>query len=136
MCEDDPNDAMLIQRAFRKQNITNPVQLVENGDDAIAYLSGNGKYVDRLKYPLPKVILLDLKMPRKTGLEVLQWLKDHPEYQVIPTCVLTSSKEGKDIALAYKLGANCFLVKPCDFDGMQEMVRKLHDFWSICEKPL
>ena len=103
--EDDPNDVVLIKRALKKNNILNPLQIMGDGVEGIDYLSGKGEYGDRIRFPFPRFIIMDLKMPRMGGLEVLQWLQDHPECQVIPTLVLSSSKLPTDIVRAYKLGA-------------------------------
>jgi CheY-like chemotaxis protein len=133
--EDDPNDVFLLQRALHKNQILNPVRVVGDGVEGVAYLSGTGKYADRETYPFPSFIILDLKMPRMGGLEVLQWLQQHPEYQVIPTLVLTSSKQQIDIVRAYRLGVNSYMVKPGSFDELQAMIRKVYDYWTVCAKP-
>lgn len=133
--EDDPNDVFLLQRALKKNSILNPLQIVPDGIEAVAYLSGAGKYADRSTYPFPSFIIMDLKMPRMGGLEVLQWLQDHPEYKVIPTLVLTSSRQQIDIARAYRLGANSYMVKPGSFDELLVMIRKVYDYWVVCARP-
>lgn len=135
LVEDDPNDVLFLKRALSKNGIHNPVSVLSDGEEAIAYLSGGGHYSDRIKYPFPKVIMLDLKMPRRGGLEVLEWLKDHPEFRVIPTIVLTSSKINEDVIKAYGLGANSYMVKPSNFDDLQKMMKTAHDYWSLCLKP-
>lgn len=135
LVEDDPNDVLFLKRALRKNEITNPVSVVSDGDEAIEYLSGGGVYADRLTYPFPKVIMLDLKMPRRGGLEVLEWLNAHPTYQVIPTLVLTSSKINEDVVRAYGLGANSYMVKPSNFEDLQRMIKIAHDYWDVCLKP-
>ncbi len=133
--EDDPNDVVLIKRALKKNNILNPVQVAVDGVEGIEYLSGKGAYGDRVRYPFPRFILMDLKMPRMGGLEVLQWLHDHPECQVVPTVVLSSSKLPNDIVRAYKLGANSYLVKPANFDELQRLMGASYEYWSLCTKP-
>ncbi len=135
LVEDDPNDVVLLQRALRKNQIDNPVVALPDGDEAIAYLSGDGKYSDRQVHPFPKVIMLDLKMPRRGGLEVLEWLREHPQYKVIPTIVLTSSKINEDVMKAYGLGANSYMVKPANFEELQRMIKTAHEYWSFCLKP-
>src|SRR5690348_1159485 len=95
--EDDENDALLLQRALNRLNITNAVHIVADGEEGIAYLTGAGKYSDRRKYPFPGFIITDLKMPKKGGFEVLKWLHDHEDLRLIPTLVLTSSKEESDV---------------------------------------
>jgi CheY-like chemotaxis protein len=133
--EDDDNDAFLLQRALKKADINNPVQRVRDGQEGIDYLSGVGQYRDRSQFPFPRVVLLDLKMPRKSGMEVLEWMKSHPEFKVIPTIIFTASKEQQDVARSYGLGANCFVTKPSKFEDLEHLVRILHEFWGLCEKP-
>jgi CheY-like chemotaxis protein len=134
--EDDPNDVMLIQRAFKKANLVNPVHHVGDGEQAVAYLEGQGEYADRGRYPLPVMMLLDLKLPRRTGLEVLQWLRERPLLKRIPVVVLTSSRESSDVNRAYELGANSYLVKPVAFDALLDLVKTLDMYWLILnEKP-
>jgi CheY-like chemotaxis protein len=133
--EDDENDALLLRRALKRLNVPNPVQIVADGEEGIAYITGNGKYADRSTYPFPGFIITDLKMPRKSGMEVLKWLSDHEQFRVIPTLVLTSSKEEKDVAKAYGFGANSYMVKPADFQDLEKMMRLIHDYWTVCEKP-
>jgi CheY-like chemotaxis protein len=135
LVEDDANDALLVQRAFRKANLANPIQVVEDGEQAITYLAGQGDFVDRGRYPLPAVVLLDLKLPRKSGFEVLAWLEDQPALNRLPVVVLTSSKETPDINRAYDLGANSYLVKPVAFEALLEMVKVLNLYWIILNEP-
>lgn len=133
--EDDDNDAFLLQRALKKANINNPVRRVTDGQEGIDYLAGVGPYADRGKFPFPRVVLLDLKMPRKGGIEVLEWMKSHPEFKVIPTIIFTASKEQQDVAMSYGLGANCFITKPSKFEDLEHLMHILHEFWRLCEKP-
>lgn len=135
LLEDDPNDALLLQRALRKNNILNPVHVVRDGLEGIDYLAGLGKYADREKYPFPNVLILDIKMPRMTGLEFLEWIKRHPQYRVIPTLILSSSQEAVDVAQAYALGANSYMVKPAKIDDLQELARIVHEYWIRCVSP-
>lgn len=129
--EDDPNDVMLIQRAFVKSRILNPVRIVSHGDEAVAYLSGEGQFADREAYPFPVLVLLDLKLPRRSGLEVLAWIRSLPGLKRLPIVVLTSSKESIDINRAYDLGANSYLVKPVGFDSLLELVKSLEVYWMM-----
>lgn len=131
LAEDDPDDVLLIQRAFRKARLANPVQIVGDGEEAVAYLAGRGCYADRERYALPVLLLLDLKLPRKSGLEVLAWLRAQPGLKRLPVVVLTSSREAIDVNQAYDLGANSYLVKPVDFDALLEMVKTLGLYWII-----
>lgn len=134
--EDDANDVILLRRAFRKANLGNPLQMASDGEEAIRYLAGEGPYADREKFPLPGLLLLDLKLPRKSGFEVLEWLKDRQGIRRLPVVVLTSSRESADVRRAYDLGANSYLVKPVDFHALAEMVKVLGLYWFIMnEKP-
>jgi CheY-like chemotaxis protein len=136
LVEDDPNDVLLIERAFRRANLANPLRVVGDGEAALAYLSGELPYTDRDRYPMPLMILLDLKLPRKSGLEVLAWLRQQPGLKRLPVVVLTSSREASDINRAYDLGANSYLVKPVDFDALLDMVKNLNLYWLLLnEKP-
>lgn len=131
LVEDDPNDVFLIQRAFRKANLANPIQVMKDGEAAVLYLSGQEPYADRDRYPLPMLMLLDLKLPRRSGLEVLEWLKQQPKLKRLPVVVLTSSREHTDLNRAYDLGANSYLVKPVAFDSLLNMVQTLNQYWLI-----
>jgi CheY-like chemotaxis protein len=131
LVEDDSNDVFLIQRAFRKANLANPIQVVQDGEAAVLYLSGQEPYSDRDRYPLPILMLLDLKLPRRSGLEVLEWLRQQPKLKRMPVVMLTSSREHADINQAYDLGANSYLVKPVAFDGLLNMVKSLNQYWLI-----
>src|SRR5436190_15200444 len=102
LVEDDENDAMLLKMEFEKKGIGNPVQWVRDGLEAVAYLNGDGNYADRAQYPFPEVLLVDLKMPRMTGLELLAWINEHPEFRIIPTIIMTSSQQELDIENAYR----------------------------------
>lgn len=129
--EDDPNDVLLIKRAFLKSNITNPVQVVDNGEEAIYYLAARGNFKNRGQYPLPFLILLDLKLPRKSGHEVLEWLHQQPCLKRIPVIVLTSSQQSLDINRAYDLGANSYLVKPVTFDNLLVLMNNVKNYWLL-----
>ena len=129
LVEDDYNDVLLIQRAFRKANIKPLVSTVSDGDETILYLQGKGKYADRSQYPLPLLVLLDLKLPRRSGLEVLAWIRQQPQLKRLLVVVLTSSQENSDLAQAYDLGANSYLVKPIDFHEFVRLVQLIDDYW-------
>ena len=136
LVEDDENDVMLLQRAFRRAAIVNPLQVVRHGDDAVAYLEGTGEFADRQLHPLPVLMLLDLKLPRRTGLEVLQWVKERAGVKKIPIIVLTSSKNDDDVNRAYELGANSYVVKPVSFETLLELVKSLELYWRVLnERP-
>ncbi len=132
--EDDPYDTKLIMRAIKKARMLNPVQTVEDGEAAIAYLSGKPPYEDRTLYPLPVLVLLDLKMPKRDGFEVLQWLRSQPALGRVPVVVLTSSNQTLDINRAYELGANSYLVKPVGTDAMVDMLKTVELYWLITNK--
>jgi CheY-like chemotaxis protein len=135
LVEDDGNDVLLIQRAFRQGNIVNGLQVVRDGEQAIAYLRGDGEYADRRRYPLPVLVLLDLKLPRRSGHEVLQWLKGEESLRRTPVVVLTSSAESSDVNRAYDLGANSYLVKPVTFESLLELVKTLGMYWVLLNQP-
>jgi CheY-like chemotaxis protein len=136
LVEDDPNDVLLIQRAFRKANLANPLHVVGDGEQAEAYLTGRPPYADRERYPLPVLVLLDLHLPKRSGLEILQWLRGEPGLKRLQVVVLTSSREAADVNRAYDLGANSYMVKPVAFDALLELVRALDLYWVILnEKP-
>jgi CheY-like chemotaxis protein len=129
LVEDDDNDASLIRRAFVKGNILNPLQVVRNGEQAIEYLSGAGRFANRVEYPLPALVLLDLKMPGIDGFEVMRWIRQQPGLKALRVVVLTSSDDIRDVNQAYQLGANSFLVKPVDFDRFVEISQALRGYW-------
>ncbi|MGB5916364.1 MAG: response regulator [Phormidesmis sp.] len=129
LVEDDSNDIFLIQRAFRRVNATNSIHIVKDGEAAIDYLSGAGEYDNREHHPLPALILLDLKLPRCSGTEVLKWLRQQPVLKRIPVVVLTSSKESLDIDQTYELGISSYLVKPVSFNDLSSMIAALDAYW-------
>lgn len=131
LVEDSPDDALLIQRAFRKANLANPVQLVRDGEEAVAYLSGAVPYEDRARFPLPVFMLLDLKLPRRSGLEVLAWVRQESVVKRLPIVVLTSSREAVDVNRAYDLGVNSYLTKPVGFEALIEMVKNINLYWLV-----
>jgi CheY-like chemotaxis protein len=126
--EDDPNDVFLLQHAMTRAGVTNPIQVATNGRQAIEYLKGTGKFADREQFPLPCLVLLDLKLPYVMGLEVLKWIRQQPGTAPI-VLLLTASAEDADIAAAYRLGANAFLTKPSRANKLEEMVKAIKDFW-------
>ncbi|MFW6113753.1 MAG: response regulator [Actinomycetota bacterium] len=131
LVEDDPNDVLLIQRAFRNARMANPIHVVEDGELAISYLSGSGEYSERERFPLPVLVFLDLKLPRKSGLEVLNWIRAQRSLKRLPVVVLTSSRENHDINRAYEAEANSYLVKPGAFEDLLELVKTLKIYWMI-----
>ncbi|MBW4605606.1 MAG: response regulator [Calothrix sp. FI2-JRJ7] len=136
LVEDNPKDVLLMQRAVRKAGIANPLQVVNDGDAAVLYLSGQAPYNDRNSYPLPVLILLDLKLPRRSGAEVLMWLRQQPGIKRLPVVVLTASQEYIDINNVYDLGVNAYIVKPVAFNDLVEIVKTLNLHWILFnEKP-
>lgn len=126
--EDDRDDAFLIGRAIRKAGLDQPM-LVTDGREAVEYLSGSGKYGDRGAHPLPSLILLDLKLPKMSGFEVLQWVRGNPAFRRIPVIMFTSSKEKVDVDRAYELGANAYLLKSVDYQNLVEALKVVRAFW-------
>lgn len=130
LVEDNPVDILLMQRAFRNETFANTsLQIVRDGDAAVFYLNGEGDYSDRDRYPLPAIILLDLKLPRRSGHEVLVWLKQQPELKRLPVVMLTSSSQTPDVKRAYDLGVNSYLVKPVGFASLLEMMQSFREYW-------
>jgi CheY-like chemotaxis protein len=134
LAEDDEDYVHLIRQAFARANIPNPIHVVWNGEEAIWYLKGVGKYSNRDEYPLPELLLLDIKMPRVNGFEVLQWVRQEPSLAALRVLVLTSSDEIRDVNQAYQLGANSFLLKPHDFEDSVQLGRIITDFWLKASK--
>lgn len=133
--EDNEDDLLLIHRAIKKARFSNPICNLRDGEQAIAYLSGQGRYADRQASPLPSLILLDLKLPRRDGFEVLSWLKEQPVICRIPIIVLTSSRESLDVDRAYDYGANSYLVKPIEFRDLLTMIQTIQSFWLELNEP-
>lgn len=129
LVEDNADDVFFMRRALKKAGIAALLQVVEDGQEAIHYLSGQGDYSDRQKAPLPSLVLLDLKMPRKSGLEVLEWVRRQPELGGLVVIVLTSSRQSKDVAAAARLGANSFLVKPPNVDELTDLMTVVLRYW-------
>ena len=126
--EDDPNDVVLLEHAMKEAQVENPIQVATDGQQAIDYLKGTGKFTDREKFPLPYVVLLDLNLPYVMGLEVLRWIRQQPGAGLI-VILLTASAADTDVATAYRLGANAFLTKPSQASKLVEMVKAIKDFW-------
>ena len=135
VAEDNSDDALLMQRAFKSQGLTNPLHIVTDGTEVLRYLKGEGPFSDRVAHPYPDVIILDLKMPRMNGFEVLEWLQQNKDKSVIPTLVWSSSADARDVKRAYCLGANGYLMKPTDFQQFKQMVGDVMRYWEHCLKP-
>ena len=134
LAEDREDDVILVRRAFQKAKVLNPMHVVRNGAETIAYLKGEGKYSNRAEYPLPELLLLDLKMPGTDGFDVLKWMRQQPGLQAMRVVVLTSSDQIRDVNAAYQLGANSFLVKPIDFERFVEMSQAINGYWLWMSK--
>jgi two-component system, response regulator len=135
LVEDNPDDEALTLRALKKNNILNPVVVVHDGAEALDYLFCEGKHAGRPP-DLPQLILLDLKLPKLDGLEVLKRLRAEPRTRLVPVVVLTSSSEEKDVLESYNLGANSYVQKPVDFTRFSEAVRQLGMYWLVLNQPL
>lgn len=135
LVEDDPADVRLMQRAFSKIDVPARVVHVGDGDQAVAYLSGEGQYADRETYPLPWVMLLDIKLPRRSGLEVLQWVRQQAgDLSALPVVIFSSSSHGVDVNSAYHHGANSYLVKPESSHQLQSMLSLLKSYWLMANE--
>jgi len=135
LVEDNPNDAELTMRALKKHNLANRVVLITDGEEALDFIFARGAYKNRKVENHPKVILLDLKLPKVDGLEVLRACKSDPRTKIIPVVVLTSSKEERDLVESYRLGANSYITKPVDFDKFVESVSELGLYWLLLNQP-
>ena len=129
LVEDNRMDVELTLDAFQEVRLMNPVQVAPNGQEALDYLFGRGKYADRETYPLPRLILLDLKLPGIDGFEVLRQVKSTPVLKRLPIIILTSSKDEGDRILSYDSGANSYLVKPVSFEGFLNVIRQIKGYW-------
>lgn len=129
LAEDTEDDVLLIRRALSKGGVTNSIQVAPNGAKAISYLKGEAEFSDREEYPLPELMLLDLKMPIVDGFEVLRWVRRQPLLAALPVLVLTSSDSLRDVNLAYCLGANSFLVKPVEFEDSIQLGKAIREYW-------
>jgi CheY-like chemotaxis protein len=129
LVDDNDDDIFFTKQAIKHAQITHPVQAVSDGQEAIDYLNGTGKFKDRAAYPLPLLVLLDLKMPRKGGLEVVQWIRQQPSLKTIVIVILTTSLERSDVDKAYQFGANSFLQKPSNTEVLADMMIALKDYW-------
>ncbi len=135
LVEDNPHDVELTLRALKKHNLANNVLVAKDGADALDFVFATGAYADRSVEKSPKLILLDLKLPKVDGLEVLRKIKSDERTKTIPVVVLTSSSEERDIVESYKLGVNSYMVKPVDFDQFVESVSEVGLYWLVCNEP-
>jgi CheY-like chemotaxis protein len=137
LVEDDLNDIFLVKRAFRTARIPNPLQVVTDGEEAISYLRGEGKYADREAHPLPNLIVMDIKMPRRSGFEVLEWVKGNGQpLRRIPIIIVSCSDNPSDINRAYELSANAYMVKPVNYRAVEHLFESIIHYWGLeCAKP-
>jgi CheY-like chemotaxis protein len=129
LAKDDENDVLLLRRAIQTAALNASLQVVVDGQEAIEYLAGEHQYSDRSKHPLPRLMLLDLRMPRLDGIEVLRFIRNRPQFSKLPVIVLTSSNNPSDIKRAYEAGATSYFMKPTDAQGVDEMIHVLHAYW-------
>jgi CheY-like chemotaxis protein len=127
--EDIDDDVFFLKRALRDAKIENPLQVVVDGQQALDYLEGKREYADREKYPLPFLVLLDLKLPYVMGLDVLKWIRQRREFDGMLVVVLTSSQQDSDLTATHRLGGNSYLIKPPTREKLTELVRILGDHW-------
>ncbi len=133
--DDDPNDLLLLAHACKAANFPCRIESATDGEMAIEYLSGEGNFANRKLHPLPSLVLLDLKMPRKSGFEVLSWIRHNPRLKRLPVFIFTSSRHQEDVDHAYELGANAFLVKPVGFERLVDELKGLEQWLNLNEKP-
>jgi CheY-like chemotaxis protein len=134
--EDDPNDVFFLQHAFELADVRSRVLVAHDGEEAIAYLSGAGAFKDRVRYPFPTLILLDLKLPRRSGLDVLRWLREESGLPPVAVVVFSSSGDERDVDEAYRLGANSYVSKPLTVDDRTRFVKVIHEYWfGFCKLP-
>jgi CheY-like chemotaxis protein len=137
LVEDDLNDIFIVKRAFKMADIHTPLQVVTDGQEAVSYLRGDGKYADRNTFPVPRLIVMDIRMPRKSGFEVLEWVKTNRQpLRRIPIVIVSSSENPDDINHAYELGANAYMVKPMNFRAVEHLFETITHYWGLeCAKP-
>jgi DNA-binding response OmpR family regulator len=131
LVEDDYDDVVLVRRAFVRAGIDVPIKVVHDSADAVLYLQGKGVYADREEYPLPSLMLLDLKLPGNSGFDVLRWTRERSGLRRLPIIVLTSSSADRDVNMAYDLGANSYVVKPLTFESLLDLVKAVEMYWVM-----
>lgn len=127
--EDEENDAFIVSHAWKKAGVVNALHVVTDGEQAIQYLRGQGPYGDREKHPMPCLVLLDLKIPKLNGFDVLKWIRESPSIQTLPVLILTSSNQPSDIHQAYSFRANAYLTKPSNSEGLAVLIASVKEFW-------
>ncbi len=135
LVEDNPRDVEMTLLAFEDMKFANPIHVVRDGEEALEFLFATGRYADRDAKDLPRVVLLDLKLPRIDGIEVLRRVREDPRTRTLPVVALTSSREERDIVETYALGVNSYMVKPVDFDQFTQAIRSLGLYWAVLNQP-
>lgn len=135
LVEDNPDDAHLAIRELKKHNLANKLVWVKDGEEALDFIYAQGQFTDRNANQMPKVILLDLKLPKIDGLEVLKTLREKEDTKLLPVVVLTSSQEDQDIIQTYNLGVNSYIVKPVDFENFSKAIREVGYYWVVVNQP-
>jgi CheY-like chemotaxis protein len=136
LVEDNPDDIFFVQRAFHTAHIKHPLLTVTDGQQAIHYLRGEGEYADRSVYPVPQLVLADLKMPCVSGFDLIEWMRKDRHFRLMPIIVLSSSALSADVNHAYALGANAYMVKPADARSLERLFQTIAEFWIAGEKPV
>lgn len=127
--EDNDDDQFLLREAWKKAALANPLEIVADGELACDYLSGEGRYADRSRYPFPVMLLLDIKLPGKTGLEVLAWIRGQERFKTLPVIMLTASTWPEEVVEAYRLGANSFVIKPSAAQELTDLLAAVRGYW-------
>lgn len=135
VAEDNEDDVFILTHALKSAGLPGPVFICSDGQEVIDYLKGDGAFADRATYPLPGMLVLDIKMPHLSGLEVLRWVRAHPGCAVIPIIILTSSAHPKDVAEAFANGVNAYFLKPRTPEEMRDLLQLIHDFWTASVRP-
>lgn len=134
LVDDDDNDRMFVERAFKKAGVPVEFRAVACGEDAVSYLSALAPYADRADHPLPSLVLMDLKLTGMSGFETMEWARKRAESKTLPIAVLTSSREGADVARAYEAGATTYFVKPTDSEDLHSLVKAVVEYWFVFAK--
>ncbi len=129
--EDEENDVLFVRMGLERAGLHHPLQVATNGKQAIDYLAGNGHFANREQYPLPSLVLLDLNLPIRSGFEVLQWLRQQPQFQSLPVVVFTASSQESDREKARQMGANAFITKPANMFNLQELLKRIESHWLV-----
>jgi len=135
VAEDDAIDSELLTRAVNSNGVVVDLHIAHDGEETLAYLRGEGRFANRVQYPFPDLLVLDLKMPLMDGLDVLRWLNAHPACARLPKVMLSGSSLEKDVEEAYRLGVNTFFAKPNSLSKLGELMRRIVEYWSLSERP-